>query len=173
MSRIGRTVASGLAAIAAVAGVVVSAEPAAAETVTMNYNCIGVWIPAHVRVLEFTFTAPATAAPGQTVTVTVNRLVDHSRVVSDPVPAGRDHVEVLVKLGGAASGTVWTSQLANPALQAGENWRVENGSVRVTMPASGEVTYSADTWRILPNPGWQCSPKTGEPVPVAARTRVQ
>jgi hypothetical protein len=173
MNRIRRTVASSVAAITAVAGLgMVAVSPAGADTVTMNESCGGLWIPLHTRVIEFTITAPATASPGQTVTVTINRIVDHNNVLTDARPAGQDHVDATITLGGAASGTVSTTRLASPALQAGEFWRAETGTAQVTMPASGEVTYLPDTWHIV-NGGWQCWPPSGGTVPVAARTRVQ
>ncbi len=174
VNRIRRAVASGIAVITATAGLgMAGASPASADTVVMNHTCAGIWTPGHTRVIEFTITAPATASPHQTVTVTVNRLVDRSRVESTPVEAGHYRADALITLGGAASGRVTTNELTSPALQAGENWRVENGTVRVTMPAAGEVTYQPDTWRIIPHPAWQCWPKAGEPVPVAARTLVR
>ncbi len=63
--------------------------------------------------------------------------------------------------------------MTNPALQAGEYWRVENGTAQVSMPASGEGTYLPAKRTFVPSTGFGCWPKSGETVPVAARTRVQ
>lgn len=146
--------------------------PAMAATVVAKYSCGGIWTPLTHRSAEVTVTAPATAAPGQTVTVTVVRLVDLSRRLDQPVAAGSYRYYLRLTLGGAASGMVNSTVMTNPALAAGEHVRVENGTAQVTMPASGDVTYQPTRFG-PPENHWYCWPKDGEPVPVVATTSVR
>jgi hypothetical protein len=171
MNKLRRAAASCLAAITAAAGISITA--ATADTVVLTFSCGGIWTPLHTRSTELTVTAPTTAAPGQTVTVTVNRLVDRSNTASEPIAADTRPGQVRLALGGSASGLIETGRMPNPAIATGEHWRVQNGTVQVTMPNSGEVTYSPSKWQLYPYPGWYCWPKSGEPTPIAARTRVQ
>ncbi|HEV2778939.1 MAG TPA: hypothetical protein VGX25_06005 [Actinophytocola sp.] len=170
MKRLSRTVASVIAAITMAAGFTVVA--ASADTLVLTHNCGGIWTPLHTRVIETTISAPATASPGQTITVTVNRIVDRNNVQSEARPAGYWKATARVRFGEGPDQWFETTRMSSPALQAGEYFRVENGTAQVTMPASGQLDFRPAGWLLSPNPGWMCWPKD-QPVPVAATTRVQ
>lgn len=154
-----------LAAVAAT--LLVTAAPAAAGTVTVNYHCSvggGMW--AWDVEYRTTITAPATIAQGQTATVKIEYTGVKDWTANSP--AGTYNGWASFKLGGASTGTITAPGLTNPAIQAGQKMRFINASAQVTFPNKGQVTYTPSTF----NYGPHCPVWTATPASVAATTTV-
>jgi hypothetical protein len=164
-----RMIVLGAALLAAVATTFAAAAPASADTVAVTYICgippFGAYPPA---TYDVTITAPATASRGHTVTLTAS--VVNRATMTESKDVGFYKATLRIDLGGASSGSVETTGLANPALQPGDLWQLRDGSAQVTLTNAGDVTFSPGSWRMA---GFHCVTHFQQPVPVAATTRVR
>lgn len=142
-----RKLLSVLAVTAAV--LLLTAAPAAAGTVTVDYHCSvgGMW--AWDVKYKTTITAPATIAQGETATVKIEYTGVQSW--STDTAAGTYNGWGSFKLGGALTGTVTANGLTNPEVRAGEKMRFINASAPVTFTTKGQVTYTPSAFNYGPN----------------------
>ncbi|MBN6037364.1 hypothetical protein [Amycolatopsis sp. 195334CR] len=132
-----------LALLTAVAAtLVLSATPAAAGTVSVDYVCNGGSIVSFPATYLTTITAPASVSQGDTATVRI----EYTGVVPwhSDTAAGTYTGQGGFKLGGAATGLVQAPWLSNPAIRAGEVMRFTGASAQVTFPNKGQVTFTPD-----------------------------
>jgi hypothetical protein len=155
-----------MSAVAAVVLTAVVPAVAHADTVTLTWLCAHALGGSSSKEVRFTVTAPATANLGQTVTVHTGV----SETVPRPtaVPANTNTAQTWIVLGGAASGDVYTSLVANPHIPAGTPWRVENSEALITFNQAGTVTITPRRFMVYGGVPYGC----GGAAPVTATTQV-
>ncbi|MGW5050256.1 hypothetical protein [Actinokineospora sp. NPDC004072] len=155
---------AGLAVAIATGAAVLTAPPAAAATVSVEYLCgvVGMVIG---RTFDITITAPSTAPQGQPVTVTASVVSRHP--LSQPTAPGAYRGQHTVDLGGAGAGSFTITGMANPQLQAGEPWQI-TGSTQVTFTTPGTITLRPGYTGFTHPAGQGCKPRYPETVPAAA-----
>lgn len=151
---------------AAAATLALSATPAAAGTVSVDYICNSGSIVSFPATYLTTITAPATVARGETATVRI----EYVGVVPwhSDTAAGTYTGHGGFLLGGAATGWVKAPGLANPAIRGGEVMRFTGASAQVTFPDKGQVTFTPDRFYYRA----ACILRTSNPVGAAAVTNV-
>lgn len=147
---------------------VVTAPPAAAATVTVDYSCAYLHIIVS-RTFDITITAPATATRGTPVTITATVVSRHP--LAEDQPAGSYQGDHSIVLGGAETGSVLVAPMANPPLDAGEPWQI-TGSTQATFDSAGAVTLKPDITRFTKPMPSGCKPTFASSVPVAATVQV-
>jgi hypothetical protein len=143
-----RAIAKWLApAVAALVLLAAGPGPSAqAATVTIRYQCYVTMLNVIYMNWDVTVTAPATLTAGSTATIHTALTTPDSH--PGAVPAGTYYGNLTLTLGGAGSGTVVTTGLANPALAAGEQLRIVGGTGQVTLNTRGTVTLMPRAFRI-------------------------
>lgn len=164
MPKLGRRTALLAAAATMTTGLFAAAgaAPAMADTVTVNYDCVG--YPSDIAV---TIDAPATAGVGDTATFEVSSVVTTG--APQDLPAGEVVTDMAIVVGGAQSGTITASGLTNEATPAGQPVNMVGGEAQITFTSAGSVTFTPSTTTQVDN-GAQCT-VVGE-APVGATTVV-
>jgi hypothetical protein len=141
MSALTRRPAAILAATvlaAATAGITLFGSPAYADTVTVNYSC-DTPIGTQTGDVDVTVNAPATAAVGDTVTVTVDTSAFPLSVPID-LAAGSITPSADLAVSGAQTGTLHVTGPANPdPVPAGGQVQLSELSGDLTLTAAGQT----------------------------------
>ncbi|MFC5720672.1 hypothetical protein ACFP1Z_10905 [Streptomyces gamaensis] len=133
--------ATALATALACTGVVLGAQPAAADTVSVGYTCTGPGAPSGVVSLTVTVTAPASVPQGGTADLTVSATTALTTPVN--LPANSVSGEMTIALGGSASGTVTATGFTNPdPVPSGSTVAVSGGTASAQLSTAGSATFS-------------------------------
>lgn len=164
-----RIFAAGFALAAAVTAINVPA--ATADTVLMKYRCGNAVTGGWDYNWNITITAPATATRGQTVTLNVS--AESTIPTTEPVEANLVFGFLDIRLGGASSGTVGSTRMSNPDIEAPTPLELTGGTAQATLANVGEVTYKAARFSYgITGAGLWCDPRPGFVPPVVTTTRV-
>jgi hypothetical protein len=148
-------------------GLAVTAESAAADTVTQSFEC---YPGGGTRTMKVTLTAPATVTKGQPAPVHIE-LVDTRPWTGSAIPAGQSRITAWVKLGGVGSGEVQAYPLTNPAdIPTGGTYRIER-THQFTFTTAGTVTLAVRAFGVPLYAG--CGTPAGATPPVAETVTVR
>ncbi|MBB5122991.1 hypothetical protein AF335_14235 [Streptomyces eurocidicus] len=141
-SRRGRATAIvALAAALTTGAAVLTAPQAAAATVSVGYTCTGPGAPAGVQPVQISVTAPASVPAGGTAELSV----DVATSIKAPLtlPARSVTGELVIDLGGAASGSVTATGFTNRAVvPSGTAVKVTGGKATVRLGKPGTATFA-------------------------------
>ncbi|MGK5547594.1 hypothetical protein ACSNOH_23085 [Streptomyces sp. URMC 127] len=137
-----RITRTALAATLAAAAAALGAPPAAAaDAVTVGYTCTGPGAPGGVQSLLVTVTAPAGVPRGSTADLSVE--VTTALTVPVDVPARAATGEMVLELGGAATGSVTATGFTNPAaVPSGSTVTLTGGAASAELGTAGAATVT-------------------------------